>query len=433
MRAVDAVVTHLRSPAGRRNASIVVLVVLVLLCLTNIRRQEDFDGYVLVGELVLEGRHVYQDAPPGISTWPPLFGVLAVPIALLARVSIHLARGLWLAGQLLALFWVLKVIADLVYDRVLAIWPRPDALVLASPPILVPLVLCYGGVTGNFVHLQINILIFALVLQGLAWQGRDRPVAGGLLIGLATAIRVMPLVFLPYLVVRRRWKAAGIAVATTALLTLAPALVYGWETFREYFSTWLQVTGQGWGSTFMNQSFLAMFDRALGHGVVPFVTEEFTYLAAAEGSAARLATWALLGLLAVVALWRFRGPCAPAGHVALAEWSIVFTVGAYGGPVCWKSYLVVLLLPLALLYAVWRVWDVDAAVRWRAGWLLGAAFVFLLLPNRDLIGRWLSVNLEMGSIYTVGGLVLLAGLFVVHRDLQRIETTSNPEPASSMN
>lgn len=415
---------HLRSPAGRRNASIAALLALLVLCFTNVRRTEDFDGYVLVGELVLQGGHVYDDAPPGISTWPPLFGILAVPLALLARISIHLARGLWLAGQLVALLWVLRLIADLLYDRVLAIWPRRDTtdLVLASPPILVPLVLCYGGITGNFIHLQINILIFALVLQGLAWQGRGRAPAGGALLGLATAVRVMPLVFIPYLIVRGRWKAAVATVLACVLLTLSPALVYGWETFADYFASWLRVTGQGWGSGFMNQSFLAMFDRYLGHGVVPFATEEASYLPEAAGSAARIATWILLGILGIVALWRFRGPCAPAGHVAVTEWSIVFLVGAYGGPVCWKSYLVVLLLPLALLYAVRHVWEVKASTRWLAAWLLVAAFVLLTLPTRDLIGRWLAVQLEMGSVYTLGGLVLLGGLFWLHRDLQRLET-----------
>jgi len=387
---------------GRHLASVAVLAVLVVLAAVSVRRKEDFDGYVLVGDLVLQGGHVYDDAPPGVSTWPPLFAVVAVPFALLARVSIHAARAAWLAIQLVALLWALRLIVDLVHAKALALRPRAGALTLASAPVLVPLVMASPGVTGNLFHLQVNILVFALVLQGLAWQARGRSWAGGGLVGLAAAVRVMPLVFLPYLLWRRRWRAALAAAVVFLLLSLAPALVFGWETFAGYVGDWLRVADAGWGSGFMNQSLLAAFDRLLDAGP----------------HAARTATLVVLGLLAALALVRFRGPSAPDGRRAIVEWSIVFVVGAIGGPVCWKSYLVVFLLPFAILFAAWRTWEVSRRTRRLAFALLVACLLLTTLPSRDLIGRAAAVRLETASVFTIGALLLVAGLFVLHGRLE---------------
>ena len=52
-----------------------------------VQRAADFAGYLRVGDVVLHGAHLYLDAPPGINTWPPFFGLLCVPLSLLARAS----------------------------------------------------------------------------------------------------------------------------------------------------------------------------------------------------------------------------------------------------------------------------------------------------------------------------------------------------------
>jgi len=77
------------------------------------------------------------------------------------------------------------------------------------------------------------------------------------------------------------------------------------------------------------------------------------------------------------------------------------------GPVAWKLYFVVLLVPNALLFAVWR--RNPPARRTIGLFLFGSAFL-ALFTGHDLVGAALSAQLELGSIATISVLVALAGV-----------------------
>jgi alpha-1,2-mannosyltransferase len=66
---------------------------------------------------------------------------------------------------------------------------------------------------------QIDLLIAALVIVDLAYGRNSR--AGGIGIGLAAALKLTPLIFIPYLLFTRRGRMAGRAMATFALSILA--------------------------------------------------------------------------------------------------------------------------------------------------------------------------------------------------------------------
>ncbi len=92
-------------------------------------------------------------------------------------------------------------------------------------------------------------------------------------------------------------------------------------------------------------------------------------------------------------------------------------MAALFGPVSWKAYLVVLLLPNTLLFAVWRSPGIDAALRRSAGAVLLASFLIGGLTAHGVVGRAIAERLEMTSVVTVGALVLLAGLLWLARRL----------------
>lgn len=71
------------------------------------------------------------------------------------------------------------------------------------------------------------LMVMAFVL-GLRWLGKRDWAAGGVL-GLAANIKYASLVVLPYLMLRRRWRAAGWMVAWTIALSLLPAVYRGWQ------------------------------------------------------------------------------------------------------------------------------------------------------------------------------------------------------------
>jgi alpha-1,2-mannosyltransferase len=386
-------------------------------------RRTDVVGYVIGGRAVLEGRSAYHEAEtregwPAGNVYPPVFNAAMVPLAALDGVSPPAARAAWQAANVLALAWAVVLVAGLAHGRRVTLSPRGDGLLLASPRLLVPLVLAYEGVTGAFSNGNVSLILFALALQGLAWQARGKPALGGLALGAAAACKLIPVLFLPYLAWRRRHAAAAWTLAWFVALSVAPAALSGWGAYVDDVRAWLDATGQGWESGWMNQSVPATWDRFLGHGVVPFVTAA-TPLAASGSAAVTAAVWATRAAVAGLALALFRGPMRPDGRLALTEWSVVFIVGAVLGPITWKHYLAVLLLPYALLASVLLDRRCSPGSRRVAAGLLVAAFLLTVVSTRDVVGRATARHLQMAGIHAIACVVLLAGLFVLRRRLAR--------------
>jgi hypothetical protein len=392
-----------------------LLIVALGLVASFARRPGDFAGYLLVGELVLRGQDIYAAAPPGISTWPPAFALVCAPLALLARGGVVAARVGWLLVNLGALVAALALVTRLV-----ARGPgdaRADAPVpaLSSAAALVPLLLSLRYVSSNFEHLQVNILLFLLTLGGLALIAARREALGGLALGAAAALKVMPALFILYLVWRRRWRAAGWTVLAAAGISLAPGLVFGWGRLLAYGREWLEVLSRGWSVGKMNLSVYAMWDRVIGHGLVPFAVPGFNDLAPSRDPLVAVVTAASLAAVGLLVLWSFRPRSSCAARAELLEWSVVFLVASLFGTVAWKAYLVVLLLPNALLLDAWRAPELDATTRRGALAVALAAFAIGVLTTDDLVGSALGARLEMGSVVTLAALVMLGGLLWLRR------------------
>ena len=80
------------------------------------------------------------------------------------------------------------------------------------------------------------MLVLLAVVLAQRWLGR-RPLLCGAALGLAINIKYLPLVYLPYLLARRRWAAFLSTCLFTAAFALAPALVFGWSRNIDYLGT----------------------------------------------------------------------------------------------------------------------------------------------------------------------------------------------------
>jgi hypothetical protein len=415
-RFADAVRRWLASVQGRRWLLRGLLAYAVVGFCVWIRRPGDFEGYLIVGDLVLSGRHIYLDAPAGVNTWPPFFSLLSVPLALLATPTPYLARGFWLLLNFACLLLVLRIIARLVYDRALSLRAETPGLSLAAPEVLVPLLLCDRYVSGNFDHLQANIVLFALALGGLYLQATRREGVGSIALGCAAAVKIMPVLFIPYFVYRRRWRAAAYTAAAAAAFSLSPILIFGWERFWNYVAAWRAALAVGWGVGKMNQSVFAMWDRFIGHGLPAFTGSGINDLPESGNSLVPVAVAGTAIVVGALSLWAFRNQSSDRWS-DLAEWSIVFIVGALFGPVSWKAYLVVLLLPITLLFAAWRSPGIDARTRRTLGTVLLASFLMGGLTSPGFIGKTLAGTLEMAAFPTLSGLLVLGGCLLLRAHL----------------
>src|SRR5262245_23124112 len=133
-----------------------VLFIAILFSFILIRRGGDLAWYLIMGRKVLDGQWAYYD--PMTTKWPPFFTVICVPLALLASPTVYLARAVWLALNYVALFVVLAFIARFVYNKPMSLNWKSENLTIASPELLIPLLLTFRYLSSNLEHLQINLI-----------------------------------------------------------------------------------------------------------------------------------------------------------------------------------------------------------------------------------------------------------------------------------
>jgi alpha-1,2-mannosyltransferase len=163
----------------------------------------DLQVYRAGGEAVLHGAPLYDggvllDLP---FVYPPFAALVFVPLTVLPLPVLKIA---WtVAGVALLVFVARRCGATLGRQLDPAITALLVAVVLALDP-----------VRTTFYLGQINVVLLALVLADLT--GRQESRVRGVGVGLAAALKLTPLLFVAYLLLIRRWRAAATAVATFA-------------------------------------------------------------------------------------------------------------------------------------------------------------------------------------------------------------------------
>jgi alpha-1,2-mannosyltransferase len=243
--------------------AIVVLVVaaavapLVHTWLTNPddQRLVDLDVYRTGGQMLLDGRPVYDYVTPAPQllpfTYPPIAAMLAV---LLAGMSWETAQWVWTAG----IFVALAVTVGFSFRQALErqelrrYAPWLFALLMVACTYLMP-------IRDQVRFGQVDILLVALCLADCVakrpWWPR------GFLIGLATAVKLTPGVFLIYLLVTRQWRTFFMASFAAAVLTLLPFAVIPQDAMDFWFSALLDPERLGANAATTNQSIRGMLIR----------------------------------------------------------------------------------------------------------------------------------------------------------------------------
>ncbi|MDH2425702.1 glycosyltransferase 87 family protein [Sphaerisporangium sp. TRM90804] len=244
----------------------VAAVPLVAHWLTNPADQRlvDLDVYRTGGESILLGLPVYDVMTPAPQllpfTYPPVAALLAVPLALM---SWPVAQWVWTAGVLLCLF----VTVWHGFREPLSLARRPAWAAPALLGLLAVACLYLMPIRDQVRFGQVDILLVMLCaadcLARRPWWPR------GLLIGLATAVKLTPGVFLILLLLTgfgpgarpEQRRAFFTAVLTTTLLTLLPFLVIPHDAAQFWFSALLDSERLGSNTGTTNQSIRGMLLR----------------------------------------------------------------------------------------------------------------------------------------------------------------------------
>src|SRR2546422_7845764 len=172
----------------------------------------DFVFHLRLAERLLQGQAPYADFNGAIGLpWPPFAIVTLVPFALLARLSLPLTKAVWAIGNVALFGWCLV--------RGYRHAGRWTPVVLAVAAVAQPL-------QSNFQHLNINLVLLALVVLAIADLEQGREIRAALWVGVATALKGYPGAIFLYFLMRGRWRplVAGVTAAVgLTFLVVIPA------------------------------------------------------------------------------------------------------------------------------------------------------------------------------------------------------------------
>jgi alpha-1,2-mannosyltransferase len=287
-------------------------------------------------------------------TYPPFAALTMLPMAVLPW-------GAVIAGSVLATLattvWLLRTLLAPTIARFGHGWfVLGVALVLAA---------VFEPMRETLLFGQVNMLLLAVVAADvLLLVGRGSRWAG-IGIGLATAVKLTPGIFIVYLLITRRFRAAFVSMATAAGATLLAAAVAP-DATREFWTNALWDT-----------------DRI---GVLSFVSNQ-----SLQGAVARLnpahpssLLWAAM-VLGALTVWFVRCRRAVAAGDEVGGLALTGVIGLLISPVTWVHHLV-WLMP-ALILVVNHGLAAPARSRRRLWWLAFAATAFVVLSSR-VVWQW---------------------------------------------
>lgn len=313
------------------------------------------------------------------SVYPPLFILLATPLALLSQ-----SAATWLWVGLLALFVSAAMRIIGVRD-----W-RLYVLVVASP------VVVQGLLFGN-------LTLALMVPLALAWRYRNVPWVAGAAIAVAVAAKLLAWPLVLWLFFTRRFKAGFISLGLGAALLIIPWALIGFEGLRQYPDLLHEVQ--------------AMYAR---------VSLSVASVAAGLGASSSLATvvTGLAGVALVAVAWW------AAGRADGDRRSFAAAVGAciVAAPIVWPNYAALLFLPIAI---TWR----RPSVVWFFGY---AIWLAALLPRPTLAGPtpcckpagmpemlWIHLNANPAWGYPAGTMAVVVAVVLALVAARRKEPTTD--------
>jgi Glycosyltransferase family 87 len=285
---------------------------------------------------------------------PPHFHLILLPLASLPG---RWALAVWGIVSLICLALSLRLIAR-ESDITLTPWRRQlAALALLS----------FAGMGAVAVTGQVSFVLLLPVT--LAWirARRGSWAEAGVYLGLAMSVKPFLAVFLPYLILRRRFVALGTAVGAGAGAFLVGLGVFGWDAHRSWIAG---LSAVSWEWVAMNASVLGFLKRVLAPSLY------YEPLLEAPGLIAPL--WLLLsGAIGVVSL---AVAAADSGDRAVdRDFGLLLLAALLISPLGWTYYWWLALGPMVAVVASW--WGRDARPerspasdtgRWRRALLLVA-------------------------------------------------------------
>jgi hypothetical protein len=362
--------------------------------------------YVQRAECLLDGQPLLQCAPE--FSYPPALAFMMIP---LVPLSMGLRTLLWYLVSIaaaVACVGLSEALAIRLYPAVRLhdrlYWLRGISLLLGLKFIL-----------AVYEYQAFDTLAFCFIMIGLWALVSDRARLAGGMLATAAAIKATPLIFLPYLLLKRRFLAASVFLIVFLLACFLPDLIGVLKGTRTgYFAAWVsevagpalapdgvatpytQVFWVGWmGSLPNNQSLRGVLHRALTGPVFGLEPEQIILICSAMFVAA-------VAVLLLVSARR--------DELVGVDGSLLLISMLMLSPMTSRYHFVLLVLPYTVLVAACLA---DDRMRVLGGTVLFASFMLLTGTSNEVVGTAVSEFAYSYGFFVMGTLLLLVPLGAV--------------------
>jgi alpha-1,2-mannosyltransferase len=297
-------------------------------------------------------------------TYPPFAALVMAPMAFLPLPLVVVVASIaTVAATALLVRWLA---GPMIRRSGLPLWFAGGAALC--------LAIAFEPVRETITFGQVNLLLLALVAGDLLFGVAKGRKWGGIGIGLATAVKLTPGVFILYLLVTRRWRAAATSIVAAAAATVVSGAVAP-DQSREFWTSALWDTNRvGVLSYVSNQSLRGFLARL---PIDPVASK----------------VWIAL-VVVLLGVWAWRVRRAASVHDEVGGLALTGIIGCLVSPVTWVHHCV------WLLPAIIRCVDVGLASRAHRRQLYLGGAAYLLMTSRLL---WVWENRPRPPLELIGG------------------------------
>jgi hypothetical protein len=319
-----------------------ILLAAIVFAIYTASHPMDFRVYHYGARGVLDGTRPVYGPSSGLGwplhyRYPPLFLLIFAPFSLL---PLPVGAAVWLLLKAGVLFMLLHTMS-----RRLGMPPVPGF------PFLITFLFITPYIVEEFRYGNAQFFVIALTAVSLL-VARDRPLLSAANLALAISVKVWPVFFLPYLLIRGDRRVVTYTAGLVVLLTLLPALYFGFSGNLDLLRQWVSQESQiQLGSNeiwFPNQSLRGVLMRYLtvvDYSQVPDSNYPTIHIAALDGRLVRLVWFVLAGAAYLILLVIARRGRDTSGWL---EHGLAFCLVALLEPFTQKYALAVLLWPAVM-------------------------------------------------------------------------------------
>jgi len=192
----------------KRAGFILALLFIIVFCAIRASKNTDFDIYLLASQALLSFENIYNSALTDNVQYfySPFFALALVPLSI---IPFYIGKLLWLL--LSTFFWYR--INQIVINEL----KKRNVLTVSYWPIVISNVILAGFIIDNYHMIQVTFLFLWGTLESIRLIFSRKQFRGSLLLGILINIKLLPLPFIPYLIYRKKFKAAFISICTFIL------------------------------------------------------------------------------------------------------------------------------------------------------------------------------------------------------------------------